>query len=91
MLYSIKKREDLEKLEELSSSQDQAKVVRLQVKLGEQNFHENVKKLFEPVSDTNRNTSENFTKSIRESSIKNSKAIESLNKLLDHLFGVSFN
>ena len=44
MLYSIKKREDLEKLEELSSSQDQAKVVRLQDKLGEQNFHENVKK-----------------------------------------------
>ena len=39
MLYSIKDREDLEKLEELASIQDQVKVVRLQDKLGKQNFH----------------------------------------------------
>ena len=44
MLYSIKDREDLENLEELVSLQDQVKVVRLQDKLGKQNFHEDMKK-----------------------------------------------
>ena len=39
MLYSIKDREDLENLEELVSRENQVKVVRLQDKLGEQNFH----------------------------------------------------
>ena len=44
MLYAIKDREDLEKLNELVSLQDQVKAVRLQEKLGEQNFHEDMKK-----------------------------------------------
>ena len=44
MLYSIKDREDLEKLEDLVSLQNQVKVVKLQDKLGEQNFHEDLKK-----------------------------------------------
>ena len=44
MLYSIKDREDLENLNKLVSLQDQVKVVKLQDKLGEQNFHENIKK-----------------------------------------------
>ena len=39
MLYAIKNREDLENLNELVSLQDQVKVVRLQDKLGKQNFH----------------------------------------------------
>ena len=47
MLYSIKNIEDLENLEELASLQNQVKVVRLQDKLGKQNFHENMKKVFE--------------------------------------------
>ena len=38
MLYSIKNREDLEKLNELTSLQNQVKTVRLQEKLGKQNF-----------------------------------------------------
>ena len=44
MLYSIKDREDLENLEELVSLQNQGKVVRLQIRLGKQNVHENMKK-----------------------------------------------
>ena len=52
MLYSIRNREDLEKLEELASLQDQIKIVRLQDKLGKQNFHEDMKKIFEPVTKT---------------------------------------
>ena len=44
MLYSIKDREDLENLEELVSLENQVKLVRLQDKLGKQNFHEDMKK-----------------------------------------------
>ena len=79
MLYSIKDREDLENLEELVSLQDQVKVVRLQDKLGKQNFHEDMKKVFEPVTKSLENTSEILTKAITESSIKNNKAIENIN------------
>ena len=50
MLYSIKDREDLVNLNELASLQDQVEAVRLQDKLGKQNFHEDLKKVFEPVT-----------------------------------------
>ena len=84
MLYSIKDREDLEKLNELVSLQDQIKVVRLQDKIGKQNFHEDMKKVFEPVTKSLENTSENLTKAITESSTKNNLALENLNnKLLE--------
>ena len=84
MLYSIKDREDLENLNELASLQDQVKTVRLQNKLGKQNFHEDMKKVFEPVTKTLENTSENLTKAITETSLKNNQAIENLdNKLLE--------
>ena len=68
MLYSIKDREDLDKLKELASLQDQVKVVRLQDKLGKQNFHEDMKKVFEPVTKSLEKTSEILTKAITESS-----------------------
>ena len=82
MLYAIKDREDLEKLEDLVSLQNQVKVVKLQDKLGEQNFHEDMKKLFEPVTKSLENTSENLTKAITETSIKNNQAIENINNNL---------
>ena len=84
MLYSIKDREDLENLNELVSLQDQVKTVRLQDKLGEQNFHENIKKVFEPVTKSIEITSQDITKTITETSLKNNEAIENLNdKLLE--------
>ena len=84
MLYSIKNREDLEKLEDLVSLQNQVKVVRLQDKLGEQNFHEDMKKVFEPVTKSIENTSQDITKTITVTSLKNNEAIENLNnKLLE--------
>ena len=84
MLHSIKDREDLEILNELVSLQDQVKVVRLQDKLGKQNFHEDMKKVFEPVTKSLENTSENLTKAITETSIKKNLAIENIiNNLLE--------
>ena len=80
MLYSIKDREDIEKLEELVSLQNQVKVVKLQDKLGEQNFHEDMKKVFEPVTKSLENTSENITKTLTENSVNNNKTIENLNE-----------
>ena len=80
MLFPIKNREDLEKLNELVSLQNQVKTVRLQDKLGEQNFHEDMKKVYEPLTNTIKNVSENISKTLTESSIINNKAIENLNE-----------
>ena len=80
MLYSKKDREDFKNLEELVSFENQVKVVKLQDKLGKQNFHEDVKKVFEPVTKSLENTSENITKTLTENSINNNKTIENLNE-----------
>ena len=82
MTFAINNREDLDKSEELASLQDQVKVVKLQDKLGEQNFHEDMKKVFEPNTKSLKNTSENLTKAITETSIKNNLAIENINNNL---------
>ena len=80
MLYPIGNVQDLQKLNELVSLENQVKFVRLQDKLGKQNFHEDVKKVFEPMTNVIENTSQNITKTITESSINNNKAIENLNE-----------
>ena len=58
MLYAIKNVDDLENLNELVSLEGQVKAVRLQDKLGKQNFHEDMKKVFEPVTKSLENTSQ---------------------------------
>ena len=84
MLCSIKGREDLENLSELVSLQDQVKTVGLQDKLVKQNFNEDMKKVFEPVTKSLENTSQDITKTITETSVKNNQAIENFdNKLLE--------
>ena len=75
MLYSIKSREDLEKLKEKATLQNQVKAVKLQDKLGKQNFHEDMKKLYEPLTDTIKDVSENISTTITETSIRNNKTI----------------
>ena len=80
MMFAINNREDLDKLNEAVSLKNQVKVVRLQNKLSEQNFHEDMTKVFEPLTDTLKKTSENITKNIAENSINNNKAIENLNE-----------
>ena len=84
MLYSIKNREDLGKLEELALLQNQVEEVRLQDKLGKQNFHEILKKVVEPVTDKSINTTESITKIVTDIFINNNNALENLNdKLLE--------
>ena len=50
MLYSNKAREDLQKLNKLVSLKNQVKVVGVQDRLDKQNFHEDIRKVFEPLS-----------------------------------------
>ena len=80
MLYSIKNVEDLEKLDEAISLQKQVQEIRLQNKLGDQNYHEDIKKFFKPMTDELKNTSEKITRTLTENSINNNKAIENLNE-----------
>ena len=79
-MYSIKNREAIEKLEELASSQNHVEEVRLQDKLGKHNYQQNIKKVFEPITDTIKNTSENLMKTLTESSIKSNQALENINE-----------
>ena len=60
----------MEKLNEAISLQNQVKNVRLQDKLGKQNFHEDMEEVFEPLTDTLKKTSENITKTITETLLK---------------------
>ena len=84
MLFPINNREDLQNLNELVSLQNQVNEVRLQDKLGEQNYHEDSKKIFKPMTDAIKRTSENITNAITDSSIKSNQAIENVNnKLLE--------
>ena len=80
MLFPIRNVEDLQNLNNAVSLQNEVKVVRLQNKLGEQNFHEDMTKVFEPLTDTLKKTSENITKTITENSNNNNKVIENLNE-----------
>ena len=48
----------MEELEELATLQNHVKKLRLQDKLGKQNFHEDLKKLFEQFTDTVEQTAQ---------------------------------
>ena len=78
MLYPINNREDLQKLDEAVSLQNQVNEVRLQDKLGDQNYNEDAKKIYKPMTDAIKKTSETITKTLTENSINNNKAIDNL-------------
>ena len=84
MSYLLKNVNDLENLNKLVSLINQVDKLRLQDKLGEQYYHQNTKKLLEPLTDTIKNTSQDITKTKTESSTENNEALENLNnKLLE--------
>ena len=82
MMFPIRNVEDLQKLNEAVSLQNQVQEVRLKDKLGKQNFHENMEKVFEPITQSIEKTSENITKTNTETSINNNKTIENLNETI---------
>ena len=66
------------------SLQDQVKAVKLQDKLGEQNYHQKSENLFKPVTKSIKDVSQEVTKTLTETSVKNNQAIENLNnKILE--------
>ena len=80
-MYSIKNRDDLEILYELIVYiKSQVKAVRLQDKLGRHNFLEDMKKVFEPVTDIVKDVTNDITKTITETSIENNIALDKLNE-----------
>ena len=81
-MFPIKDSQDLKELEELASLQNQVKVVLLQNKLGTQNFHDDMEKVFEPVTKSIKDVSEEVTKTITETSNNNNEALEFLNNNL---------
>ena len=88
MLFPIKNSEEMKKLEELVSLQIKVNEVGLQDKLGEQKYHQNTRKQFEPMSEAITNTSEKLTETFTETFIKNIKAHDNLNdKILELMNG----
>ena len=85
MLYSIRDREDLEKFAELALLQNQVKDLRLQDRLWKQNFHEHMKYVVEPVTETIKSTSEDLTKTMTLASKEDNKAISDLNEKLSKI------
>ena len=80
MMFPIRNVEDSQNLNEAVSLQNQVKVDRLQDKLGKQNFHKDLKEIFEPIAKSLENTSKKITKTITQTSNKNNKAISDLNE-----------
>ena len=89
-----------QKLNELASVQSQSKALTSQDKLGEQNFLEDKKNVFEPISKSDEVVSEDVIKTITESSKENNKALAKIKqqafkknereRYISILFGVSF-
>ena len=80
MIYA-NKTEDIKDVEEIDDLQSEVKQVRLVGKIDKQGNHYDMKELFEPVTDIMKNISEGIKKTIRETSIKNNKALENLNEM----------
>ena len=78
MLFAKNNREDLENLNELVSLQDRVKAIRLQDKLGKQNFQEDMKKVFEPVTKTIKDVSEDVTKTMMITAKENKSSARAL-------------
>ena len=72
-MFPNKIRQDLDDFKELISLNEEVKAVGLQDRLGKQSFHEDMKKVFEPLTKTLVNTSQDITKTVTETSIKITK------------------
>ena len=80
--------EGSENLEELSSIQNRVEELRLQDKLGNQNFREDIRKLYEPLTNTSEDTSRVITKTMMEIPIKNIKTVGNSNNKVWEIMNV---
>ena len=81
-MYSIKNKQDSENLNELVSLQNQVKALGLQDKLGKQIFLEGMKKNIETATISNKEASEDVTKTMMLNSEGNNKALAYINDKL---------
>ena len=79
MIYSIKNKDEIKDLEELEELQSKIKQVGLVEKLGKQGYHYDIKKFFEPITNTIKDVSEDVTRTMIESSKENNKTLTTLN------------
>ena len=79
-MYSFTNRKKLKDLEELALLKNEVEKVRLQDKLGKQNYRYEAEELQEPLIATIEDTSESLTKTLEETYNNNNKAIENLNE-----------
>ena len=92
MLYSIKNRDGLEKLNKLVCLQNHLKTLTLQVKLRKQNIHGDIKKVLEHVTKTIKDASEDVTKTMMVTSKENDEAnVGKNNKFLEMLIERVYN
>ena len=66
IMYSIHDREDLEKIKKLQSITKTLKNERLKERLGKQDFHYDLKEVFEPVTDNQDKQSKQLHKNIEK-------------------------
>ena len=80
MLFPIKNRKELKDLEELVLLKNHVKAVRLLDKHGKQNFHEDMKTVFVPLTKTIKEVSDDVTKTMMITSKGNNLALENFKK-----------
>ena len=85
MLYSIKNGDDLENLNHLVSLRSQVKALRLQDKLGKRNFEEDMKKIFEPITDTVKLTAEETIGAVKGTTKATELREEETNKAINEI------
>ena len=85
MLFKGKNREDLENINNIVSLHSQTEALGLQDKLGKQNFHEVMKKVFEPFTKTIKDVPKDVAETMSEISEENDKAQAILNKKLSNI------
>ena len=88
-MYSIRNRDDLEKLKKLNERKDLLKENRMKEKLGKQDFHYDMEKVFKPVTENqNQNQikqeelSEKQIQAIKDSDKATTQAIENQTKAI---------
>ena len=82
MLVPNKKRQEVKDLNELALLKNQEEEFRLQDEVGKQNFQEDMKKVFEPVTKSISDVFEEVTKITTESSNNNKEREDLNNKIL---------